>query len=198
MINLLPPDRVAQQRYGRINNTLRRWLFGAAAAILLLIIIIAAGVFYINQQSDSLQKNLAITNQQLANENLTKVQADATALSGDVKVINQVLNREVRFSDLMQTIGKYMPSGTVLSSLTLGSVTGAIDLTANTVDYNSAAQVAVNLSDPSNNLFSKVDIVSITCQHSHPGTSYACAAVYKALFSKSASNNFVNPVKGTQ
>ncbi len=197
MINLLPPNRADEIRYGRINDTLRRWLIAAGLAILGLLIIIASGLAYANQQSKNLSTNIANTNRQLANDNLSQVQADASTISGDVTVINQVLNKEVRFSDLMQAIGKVMPPGTILSSLTLGNVTGAVDLTADTVDYSSAAQIAVNLSDPGNKLFNKVDIVSITCQHSHPGTSYACAATYKALFSKSASSNFVNPVKGS-
>lgn len=197
MINLLPPNRADQIRYGRINDTLRRWLIGACIAILGLIIIIASGLVYINQQSRNLSANIAATNQQLVSDNLSQVRADATTISGDVKVINQVLNQEVRFSDLMQAIGKVMPPGTILSSLTLGKVTGAVDLTTDTVDYASAAQIAVNLSDPSNKLFNKVDIISITCQHTHASSSYACAATYKALFSKSASSNFVNPVKGS-
>jgi len=196
MINLLPPERAAQIRYGRINSLLRRWLAAAGIAILILVVIIASGLVYINQQSKGLLADIAATNQELSDQNLKQIQADAATISGDVKVINQVLNKEVRVSDLMTAIGQYMPAGAILSSLTLGSVTGAIDLTASTVDYSSAAQIAVNLSDPASQLFSKVDIVSISCQNSHPGTSYACAAVYKALFSKAAASNFVNPVKG--
>jgi hypothetical protein len=197
MINLLPPERAAQIRYGRSNANLRRWLFAAAAAIAGLAIIIVSGMFYINQQSKDLQSNIALGKQQLTNENLTQVQSDAKGISSDVKLINQVLGREIRFSDLMLHIGKVMPSGTILSGLTLTNVSSAVDVSANALDYNSAAQIAVNLSDPGNNLFAHVDIVNITCQHDHPTSPYPCTAIYKALFSKTATNSFLNISKAS-
>jgi len=192
MINLLPPERATQIRYGRSNTKLRGWLLAAAAAIVGLVIIIVIGMIYINQQSKDLQSNIATDKLQLTTENLAQVQSDAKGISSDVKLINQVLGREIRFSDLMLNIGKVMPSGTILSGLTLTNLNSAIDVSANTLDYNSAAQIAVNLSDPGNDLFTHVDIVNIACQHDHPTSPYSCTAVYKALFSKTASNSFLN------
>lgn len=196
MINLLPPERAAQIRYGRSNSTLRAWLIGTGAAIAGLLVIIASGLVYINQQSNSLQNNVAADKQQLASGNLSQVEANVKTISGDVRLINQVLNREIRFSDLMQQIGKVMPSGTVLSSLTLTNLNGAMDVTASTLDTNSAAQIQINLSDPSNNLFTKVDIVNITCGQSHSTSPYPCTATYKALFSKTGANRFLGVAKG--
>jgi hypothetical protein len=192
MINLLPPERAVQIRYGRSNTGLRRRLFGAGAAIAGLAIIIISGTVYISQQSKDLQSNIAADKQQLTAENLTGIQADAKGISSDVRLINQVLGREIRFSDLMSAIGKVMPSGTILSGLTLTNINSAIDVSANALDYTSAAQIAINLSDPTNNLFTHVDIVNISCLHDHPSSPYPCTAIYKALFSKSATNRFLN------
>jgi len=197
MINLLPPERAAQIRYGRSNSSLRQWLMAAAAAIAGLAVIIFSGMIYINQQSDDLQNNITTAKKQLTTENLTGVQADAKGISSDVKLINQVLGREIRFSDLMTAIGKVMPSGTILSGLTLTNINSAIDVSANALDYTSAAQIAINLSDPTNNLFAHVDIVNISCLHDHPSSPYPCTAIYKALFSKSAANRFLNVTKAS-
>lgn len=192
MINLLPPEHAAAIRYGRQNTVLRKWLIGMAVALLGLILILLSGWFYINNQADSLQKNIDATNQQLKVQNLAKVQADAKEISGDIKVINQVLGSEIRFSDLIQAIGQDMPSGTVLSSLSLSKVTGSLDLAANSKDYSSAAQVAANLSDPKNGLFSKVDVISVTCTVPPPSnpTPYPCNTILKALFSNDAKTKF--------
>ncbi|MBX4190881.1 hypothetical protein KW794_02220 [Candidatus Saccharibacteria bacterium] len=199
MINLLPPDRAAAIRYGRQNTVLRVWLIGMATAIAGLIVILLAGWFYIHRQANTLQHGINATNQQLKAQNLTKVQADAKEITSDIKVINQVLGSEIRFSELIQTIGQDMPPGTILSSLKIGKVVGALDLTANAKDYPSAAQVAANLSDPNNGLFTKVDIISVTCSATSNQTgqlsAYPCAAILKALFSPDVKTKFLSVPK---
>jgi Tfp pilus assembly protein PilN len=195
MINLLPPERAADIRYGRQNTVLRVWLIGMAAAIAGLIIILLGGWFYINSQANTLQHGIDLTNQQLKAQDLTKVQADAKEITGDIKVINQVLGSEIKFSDLIQNIGQDMPQGTVLSSLKIGKVVGALDLTANAKDYQSAAQVAANLSDPKNGLFTKVDIISVACGGQDNQTSYPCTAILKALFSPEVKTKFLSVPK---
>lgn len=192
MINLLPPQNSAAIRYGRQNTQLLRWLAGAVIAIVILILILLSGWFYMNQQSKDLQQSLNSTNQQLAVQNLSKVESNAKELTGDINVIDKVLGQEIHFSDLIQAIGSYMPPGTVLGSLILSDqVSGGLDLTANAKDYASAAQVAVNLNDPKDDLFSKVDIVSITCSSSG-NKAYPCGTTLRALFSKSAQTKFLS------
>src|SRR4029078_7954449 len=119
MINLLPPDHAAMIRAARQNTTLRKWLIGALIAIALLIMILLSGWIYIDRQTKDLQKNVSLTQQQLQAQNLSKVQSDAKAITGDIRVINQVLSNEIRFSDLIQAIGRVMPKGAVLDSLSL-------------------------------------------------------------------------------
>jgi len=192
MINLLPPQHAAAIRYGRQNTILLAWLAGAVAAIIILVLIITGGWFYINQQSKDLKHNLDSTNQQLAAQNLSKAEADAKELTGDINVIDKVLSQEIHYSDLIQAIGSYMPPGAGLSSLTLNDkVSGGLDLSANAQNYASAAQVAVNLSDPKDNLFSKVDIVSINCGN-NANKAFPCSTELRVLFSKSAQTRFLN------
>lgn len=200
MINLLPTAHAESIRYGRRNAKLRNWLLGMAAATAGLVLIMAAGWVYLGRQESNLQQGINSTKQQLKAQNLAQVQKDAKEITGDIRVINRVLGSEVRFSDLIQAIGNDMPPGTVLGSLSLSNkVNGALDLSANTVDYTSAAQVQVNLTQSANNLFSKVDIININCGNASNTISnqaYKCTAVYRALFSKSAQTKFLSVAQG--
>lgn len=194
MINLLPPQHAAAIRYARQNTALRSWLIGMVAAVAGLIVILAGGWVYLNQQSKGLEKNLDVTNQQLKDQSLAKVQADAKEITGDIKVINQVLGSEIRFSDLIQAIGQDMPPGTVLGSLSLSQVSGTLDLSASATNYASAAQIAVNLSNSKNGLFSKVDIINVSCNSASKQT-YGCSTILKVLFSSSARTKFLSVPK---
>lgn len=197
MINLLAPAHLADLRYRHINAILRRWLVTLIFATAGLILIVVTGWLYIGDQNRVLTRNIITTEQQLKNQDLIGVQKQAATLSSNIKIINQVLSREIRFSDLIQKIGTVMPSGTVLASLTLSKIDGAIDLSANTKDYASAAQIAVNLGDPKNNIFQKVDIVNINCTST--GTNvYPCSATLKALFGPATKNQFLNVPSGAK
>jgi Tfp pilus assembly protein PilN len=193
MINLLPPSRADRIRYGRHNAMLLKWLIGSVVSIVCLAGIVLAGGHYIDTQANNLQRDIDFSSEQLKTQNLTQVQKDAKQINSNIKVINQVLSQEIRFSDLIQAIGQVMPSGTVLSSLSLNKINGAIDLKVSARDYNSAVQVTANLSDPKNNLFDSVDIININCTSNQ--TLYKCGSSYKALFSKSAQNRFLSVSK---
>lgn len=196
MINLLPPNYASGIRFGRHNSYLRKWLIAAGLATAGLLLILGAGWLYLDHQAKLLKDNVAAVESQLLAQNLTGIQKDAQEISGSVKLINQVLSRQVRFSELVQEIGQILPPGTILSGLTLAKVDGAIDLSANTVDHESAARFAANMGDPKNELFDSVDIVSVKCTTSN--NQYKCDAVYRALFSKDAKKRFLYDSGATQ
>jgi len=192
MINLLPPSRAEAIRYGRQNSVLRRWLIGAAIAIGGLIVIIFSGWIYLNQESGNFQRDINTTNQQLQAENLAQVQKDAKEVTGDITVINKVLSQEIKFSELIQAIGNIMPADTVLGTLSLSNkVSGGVDITANAKYGNSVPQIVANLTDPQNQLFTKADVVSVSCD-SNPTHTYPCTVILRALFSKSAQTRFLS------
>jgi hypothetical protein len=194
MINLLPPQYLEVVQHSKTNDHLVRWILATLAAIGGLLIIMMSGWLYLDHQSKSLGGGISQGKQQLQQENLDGVRKDAEQISNDVKTINQVLGREVRFSELIQQIGKVMPPGSVLGGLTLTKVDGSVDLTASAKDYTTGAQIALNLSDPKNDLFSRADIVSLNCTSAD--TAYKCGVSLKALFSKNSQNKFIN-VPGT-
>ncbi len=191
MINLLPSDYGASLRFAHLNSIMRRWLVVSLLAGAGLVLIMVVGWVYINQQNKNLTRNIDSVNQQLQAEDLAGTQKKAKDITSNIKIINQVLSREIRFSELISHIGTVMPPGTVLSGLTLSKVDGGLDLSATARDYTSATQIAVNLSDPKNQIFDKLDIVNINCS-STSGNAYPCSATFRALFSKATQSQFLN------
>ncbi len=197
MINLLPTDYGTRLRHSHLNAILRRWLIAVLLAGGGLMLILVVGWIYITQQNKNLAKNIDSVNQQLQAQDLAGTRKYAQDITNNIRIINQVLSREIRFSGLITQIGSVMPPGTVLSGLTLSKVDGGLDLSTNARDYTSATQIAVNLSDPKNKIFDKVDIVNINCS-STSGSTYPCSAAFRALFSKSTRSQFLNIPGGSK
>lgn len=191
MINLLPSNYGANLRYAHVNTILRRWLVLILLACVGLVLILAVGWVYITQQNKNLTKNVDSINQQLQTQDLAGTQKKAKDITNNIKIINQVLSSEIRFSGLITQIGSVMPPGTVLAGLTLSKVDSGLDLSARARDYSSATQIAINLGDPKNKIFDKVDIVSVNCS-STSGSAYPCSAIFRTLFSKTTKDQFLN------
>ena len=191
MINLLPIDYKTRLHFGRLNIRLVQWLVASVIIIVGLAVILGIGWLYMDRQINNLNKSIAITENQLQSQNLEQVRKQAEQISESIGAIDKVLSREIRFSSLIQEIGQVMPPGTILQSLTLSDkVTGAIDLDAGAKNDTAAAQIAINLSDPKNNIFTKVDIVNISC--STNVQSYPCNAELRALFDQKTAERFLN------
>lgn len=195
MINLLPPDLKQQYRYARRNVTLRRWLFANLSALVGLAVIGASGYFYLGQIAQSYDDQIASMTESLAKQNLGKTQKEAKEISSDLKLAVQVLSKQVLFSKLMTQLGTLVPSNATLSDFQINQDDSAIDVTAKTADYNAATQLQVNMADPANKIFSKADIVSISCTEgtatSGP-TKYPCTVIIRALFAKDNPYLFIN------
>lgn len=194
MINLLPPIYVDKIRYSRKNAALLKSLIWLGLANIGLVTILLAGAFYIDRQSSHIQTQIEASEKQLKAQNLDQVEKESQQITNNIRIINQVLSKEVLFSEVIQEVGKIIPSGSVLSSISLTQVSGSIDLVINSRDNNSAVQAAANLSDPKNNLFEKVDVVNVSCTGSNPG--YPCSSTFKALFSPTAQDRFLKLAKG--
>ncbi len=182
MINLLPSEQKDEITYAKKNTTLLHWAVWLLLAISVGVGIVLAGTIYINQSTASYTKRVAESQQALETKELGDAQKRITDLSNNVALIEKVLNRNILFSKLLKQAGSVMPDGTILLNLELSQVKGGIDLSAGAKDYNSATQIQVNLEDPNNKLFDKVDIVSINCSEGSENQ-YPCTASLRALFS---------------
>jgi len=197
MINLMPDASKQDIRYARYNARLVRWTVGCLIVIAIMLATVVFGAVYIDSTKSSLSTSIEQSKTTIATQKLESVQKEAEELSQGVKLIVQVLSKEVQFSKLLQQIGALMPSGATLGEIQLSSkVNGALDLTANAVDYQTATQVQVNLQDTKASLFEKVDTLSVNCNDTQTNTTidsrYKCQIMIRALFKKDAAVTFLS------
>lgn len=188
MINLLPPELRSSLDYARRNTKLRKWLVISSTILILMVVTILGGLVYLKQTSKSLARQIDNSKAQLQVQNQDKVAKSVEDLTGTLKLVVQVLSREVLFSKLLKQIGSVMPSGSILTSLSINQLSGGLDLQAKASDYQTATQVQLNLQDPKSVLFEKVDIVNIQCQTAVTAdpvaAKYPCTIQMRALFNK--------------
>jgi Tfp pilus assembly protein PilN len=197
MINFLPPELKDTYRYAHRNVSLLRWAIMFGVGLVGLIVISGAGLFYLQNQTSSYTAQVDSSNASLKKQNIGSVQRQVTDISNNLKLVVQVLSREVLFSKLLTRLGAVTPANTVLTNLSIAQITGGIDITAKTTDYNAATQLQVNLADPKNQIFSKADIVSISCNDADPTAKYPCTVTLRALFSNTNPFLFINSGKAT-
>ena len=199
MINLMPYDFKEQIKFARRNTLLRRWAMFILVGIMGIVGLVFAGQLYIDQSIRAYQTQVTQSKARLADQKLEETQKHLEDLSNSLKLVLQVLSREVLFSKLLKQVGAVMPPGSALQSLSISKVEGGIDLQAVASDYQTGTQVQINLQDPRNKIFEKADIQSITCS-STPGIDprYPCQVSIRALFAKNNPFTFVqNKTGGT-
>ncbi len=195
MINLLPPELKSDYRYARHNTSLLHMiaLFGVGLAGL--VVITAAGWLYLQQSSKAYTADAADIRASLKSQEQDKVEKSVQDISNSLKLAVQVLSQEVLFSQLLKQLAVVTPKNASLSGVSISDLAGAIDISAKTVDYNAATQLQVNLADPKNKIFSKADIVSISCssETSDPALAkYPCSVTIRAQFAADNPFLFVN------
>jgi len=200
MINLLPPETKAAYRYARRNRTLLRWCTACAITLTGGILLAGGGYLYLNHSINSTQRQIDDTNKQLSAQHLANVQKQVGTISNNLKLVVQVLSQEILFSKLLKQLASVMPSNAILTNLAITQTQGGIDITAQTTDYNTATQLQVNLADPKNQIFSKADIVSISCGGTggSGNTAYPCTVTLRALFAQNNPFLFINDTKGSK
>lgn len=192
MINLLPPDTRQGYRYARRNRTLLHWISAMVISLAGAVVLAGGGYLYLQQSVHNYTNQITLSQKQLDAANFTGVQKQVKDISNNLKLVDQVLSKEILFSELLKRLGSVTPANTILTNLAITQTQGAIDITAQTASYNAATQLQINLADPKNQIFSKADIVSIDCNNANNTSQYPCTANIRALF---ASNNpflFIN------
>ncbi len=195
MINLLPPDLKKTYRYATHNHRLVHWFILFGVGLVGVMAIAAAGIVYMQQSSERYTQNIAQTNQSLEKQDLAETQKEVKEISNNLKLVVQVLSREVLFSKLLKQLGTVTPSNTILTDLSIVQTTGGIDITAKAIDYQAATQLQINLEDSRNKIFSKADIVAINCNEADPLAKYPCTVTLRALFAENNPFLFINSSK---
>lgn len=193
MINLLPPDVKESYVYARKNVALRRWVLLFLIALVGLGAIATYGLLTLQQSTIKYNKDIAATEQLFKDQKFAETQKQIQDISGSFKLAAKVLGQEVLFSQLLKQIAATIPANANLSTLNISQTTGGIDITAVATDYATATQVQVNLADPDNKIFSKADIVSITCNGANASNpNFPCTVNIRALFANDNPFLFIN------
>lgn len=193
MINLLPQEFKTSYSYARRAVTLRRWVATFLVAFVGLGVISTYGLLTLHQSTYHYKAQIASAQALFQKENFSQTQTQVKDITNSFRLVVKVLGNEVLFSQLLKQIAATIPVNANLTSLQINQTKGAIDISAVATDYNTASQVQINLGDPANKIFSKADIVNITCANTGSTNSkYPCTVNIRALF---ASNNpflFIN------
>lgn len=202
MINLLPPEIKDSILYARRNTFLRKWLVALCFALLGVAAVTGGGYIYLQNSINAYSKRVQQGNETLKTAKLDETQKDVQDLSNSLKLVTQVLQREILFSKLLSQIGSALPYGSILTNLSINKTQGGIDLQAGAKDYQTGTQVQLNLQDPNNKIFDKADIVSIQCESAKPGTDpikiqYPCTVQLRALFAKNNAFTFISSATGS-
>ncbi len=194
MINLLPPGEKEAYRYARRNHALSRWVITCAFCCLGAMALAAGGYVWMNISVKTTKQQIALTQTELDKQNVTVVQKQVGDISNNLKLAVQVLSKEILFSDLLKQLATVTPNNTVLTNLSITQAQGAVDITAQTVNYDAATQLQVNLADRKNQIFTKADIINIVCANSsgNGSSKYPCTVNIRALFATDNPFLFIN------
>ncbi len=192
MINLLPTDLKQEYIFARRNTRLRHWAFGLLFGLVGVGLVATGGLLYMQRSIDDYSHRALVASDDLRVQKLDETRKHADDITGSLKLVVQVLSREVLFSKLLTQIASVTPSNTSLTDLSISQTQGSLDITAISTDYQSATQLQVNLADPANKIFSKADIQSITCSGSSSDPKYPCTVSIRALFANNNPYLFIN------
>lgn len=195
MINLLPTDIKDNIAYARHNRKLLRWSFALGIGMVGTSLIVAFGLFYINQASDAYAAQINKTQDDLISQQLPETEKRVEEISSSLKLMVQVLSREILFSKLLQQVGSAIPANASLTGISISKLSGGIDLTAVAANYDTATQIQVNLSDPANQIFDKADLVNIACSANTADPRYPCSVTIRAQFAKNNPFLFIGGTK---
>ena len=203
MINLIPPDLKNATIYARRNTILWHWCLALLFSIVGIIGVVGVGYMYLQNSANSLTAGVQKGNDALKTQKLDETQKQVQDISNSLKLVDQVLQREVLFSKLLAQIGSVLPNGSVLTNLSINKLQGSLDLQTAATDYNTATQIQLNLEDPQNKIFDKADILSIQCNSPSSGvqtsdSQYPCTVQIRAQFAKNNSFSVISPTTASK
>jgi Tfp pilus assembly protein PilN len=184
MINLIPDEIRINNRFALRNVRLIRYTGVALLTMAVIVAITGLSILNMSRTENNLQKQSADQKQNLAS--YKPVQDKSKQLSDEISTINTLLNRQIKFSELLPNIAKLMPPGAVLreldfttSDILAGSSASSATSTnssglkpfiiqASVKDRTVASTLLENIKT-SNSIFTDADIVSVN--QSTKGTS---------------------------
>lgn len=159
MINLMPPDIKASIKYGSYNVSLIQYISLVVIVGLALGAVIIFGVQIVRSDSSNLNKSIALKLEQKSE--YSEDTKEAGALANKINTVNVLLDNEIKFSAVIQEIGRLMPPGTALSGLHLtNDLENNIELSTRAVSKEAVTELQQNLIG--SELFTGADIQNIS------------------------------------
>ena len=185
MINLLPPEHKRDIKAARANTLLIRYnvlLLGIFVFMLL-----AIGVVYVYLANTKAGAETTIKDNQAKVANFAAVEEQAQLFRQNLATAKQILDREVNYTKVILRIANTLPSGVVLSNLTLDAASFGTETTlvAQTKSYEQATALKDALTN--SGLFSDVHFQSIVA--SEGGGDYPITVNLYVTFKKEAAKS---------
>ena len=160
MINLLPNEHKSEIRAGRANVILVRYIVIMISAVVVLGGLLVGSYVVLNSTQVNAESRVAENQQQVAQYQDVRVQADA--FRSDLAVAKTVLDSEVSFSKLIYKIAAIVPSGVILSDLTLDpkNFGSSVTMSANAKTFDDATKLR-DAFEGSQDVFSSVQLKTI-------------------------------------
>ncbi len=135
MINLLPPNLKEQVRFAKLNRLALRYLRFTVVIIVVLGVIFGGTIFYLNVQANTVSKDVA--QKQLDIAATAAFQAQANDISLRLSAIKYIQAQQTHFSTLLNDLAKALPTGVSIDSITLtGSDKTAVKINVTAPSYN--------------------------------------------------------------
>jgi Tfp pilus assembly protein PilN len=186
VINLIPDGMRTNNRFALRNVKLARYTGVAILTMASIVAITGLSILNMKRTENNLQQQSDQQTQKLAA--YKPLQNKSKQLSDELTTVNTLLNRQVKFSELLPNIAKLMPPGAVLreldfstSDIIAGGTTSAAGASASAASGQKPFIIQASVKDravastllenikASNNIFTDADIVSVN--QSTTGTS---------------------------
>jgi Tfp pilus assembly protein PilN len=165
MINLVGPEQKKDIRMARVNVMLLHYSTALLSLALLIGLIYGIGFWIVGREKAAVDERLASQTEQ--SQAYAAVEKEADSFRQNLSVAKSILSKEISYSEFLVTLANDLPSGTVITNLSLGSapVAGAAAAAGTTLDartssYAKVLELKSKLEDSS--LFEDVNITSAT------------------------------------
>lgn len=161
MINILSPEQKRDIRAARINVVLVRYCITVVLLVLLCGLIYGAGFWIISQEKAATLVKLESQSDQ--SKQYTAVEKEAAAFRSNLTIAKNILSKETSYSTFLTTLASDLPSGTILTQLSVGetnvtSAANTMTIEARASNYDKALDLKNRLEQSS--LFENVSIIS--------------------------------------
>lgn len=188
MINLLPYDYKQDLTYARKNYLLIKWLAAIFIAVIFIVTISFGGVYVINSERAKAESTAKSEYEQIT-QSSDKAEFDKyKKFKTNYDIVAKLLSKQLRYTKIIQDIGRILPEGTNIEGIKLSPGTAALSLSVSGNSQAAIKKAFVNISD--NTLFPKADIESITCGDNSAGK--ACTATIKVLLNTDSNYYYIN------